>query len=202
MTDRFEDRLLRELHEELPAGPARPPRPRRHRLLIGAGGLATLAVTAGAAAVAVAAAAPAYAVQTRADGSFAVVLDSTTDENLTAAERDLRARGARIELVAETLTCLNPLAPPDPSLPAEPHGPLDDGPPPAWLTAFQAAEDRRNPITGERLESHEWAFTVRPAAIPAGEVLWVAVNGPGLPGSGLVTSADFAAEGAGPPRFC
>jgi hypothetical protein len=198
MTDRFEDRLLRELHEELPPHPVRPKSPPRHRLLIGVGGLATLAVTAVAAAVAVAAA-PAYAVHTRPDGSFAVVLDSTADDNLAAAERDLRARGARIELVAETLTCLNPLAPPDSSLPAEPHGPL--GTPP-WFAAFQAADDRRNPITGERLESHEWAFTVRPAAIPPGEVLWVAVNGPGIPGSGLVTAAGFAAEGAGPPRLC
>jgi hypothetical protein len=211
--DRFEDRLLRQLHEELairptpqPASPGRPHRQPR-RLLIGAGSLAAAGVAALVAALAVSTAAPAYAIHSRPDGSFVVVLDGTAEQDLNAVERELRSRGASIELVAKSLDCLDVLAPPDPSLPAEPHGPLPAPPPTGmfpWFDAFEAVSgaERRNPVNGDRLRSHEWAFTVRPDAIPPGQVLWVAVNGPGVPGAGLVTVAGFAAAGAGPPRLC
>jgi hypothetical protein len=209
--NRFEDRLLHHLHDALPMYPAPQSAPRgRRRLLIGVGALASAGVAALISALMVSTAAPAYAIHARPDGSFVVVIDSTTEKDLSAAERDLRARGARIELVAKTLDCLDVLRAPDPSAPVEPHGPLPDGPPPPgmfpWFDAFHAVEgignERRNPATGEPLESHEFAFTVRPSAIAAGQVLWVAVNGPGIPGSGLVTVAGFAAEGAGPPQLC
>jgi hypothetical protein len=209
MTDQFEDRLLRQLHDELPTHPAPQPASRgRRRLLLGAGALATAGVVAMAGVLTVSTAAPAYAIHVRPDGSFVVVLDSTAEHDLAAAERGLRAKGARIELVAKTLDCLDVLRAPDSS--RQPHGPLPDGPPPPgmfpWFDAFQPVEGvgdkRRNPATGARLKAHEWAFTVRPASIPAGQVLWVAVNGPGIPGAGLVAVAGFAAEGAGPPQLC
>lgn len=209
--DRFEDRLLRQLHEELALRPASQPAANgRRRLLRGAGALVAAGVAALVGVLIVSAATPAYAIHSFPDGSFVVVLDGTDEQVLAAAERELRGNGARIELVARRLDCLDVLRAPDPSLPAEPHGPLPDGPTPPgmfpWFDAFRGVEgkgeERRNPVTGARLRSHEWAFTVRPDSIPAGQVLWVAVNGPGIPGSGLVTVAGFAAEGAGPPQLC
>ncbi|MDI6097003.1 hypothetical protein QLQ12_00080 [Actinoplanes sp. NEAU-A12] len=208
--DRFEDRLLRRLHDELPTHPAPRHAPRgRRRLLAGASALAAGGVAALVSVLTASTATPAHALHSLPDGGFVVVLDSTAEPALAAAERDLRGNGARIELVAKTPDCLNVLRPPDPSL-QPPHPLPPDGPPPPgmfpWLDAFEAVpgtgDDRRNPATGARLQAHEWAFIVRPASIPAGQVLWVAVHGPGSATSGLVMVAGFAAEGAEPPRFC
>lgn len=205
--DRFEDRLLRQLHDELRTSPAPRPAPQRpRRLLLGVGALVTAGVAALAGGLIVSTATSAHAIHARSDGSFVVVLDGTTAQDLAAVEHELQDRGARIELVTETLDCLDVRRAPDSSRSAKPHGSIPDGPPPPgmfpWFDAFQVADDRRDPATGNRLQSHEWAFTVRPGAIPAGQVLWVAVNGPGTPGSGLVTVAGFAGIGAGPPQFC
>ena len=169
----FEDRLLAQLRDELP-----PPRPRWLRTGV-------IAAAACAVAAILALGQPAYAIRSQPDGSLTVTMNSTEPGDVAAAETELKSRGVRIELIASTHDCLGVLGAP---LVTPSHAPLT-GPPSLdqlpELYAFVPEGDGR--------------FLVRPEAIPAGQVLWVAIaDGRGS----LVSVAQFAPAGAPQPRVC
>jgi hypothetical protein len=209
LVDRFEDRLLRQLLTELPPPtdhrPGLAPAHRRRRLVFAAGALGTAVAGALAAILVVVTTGPAYAIRPRPDGSFDVVLSGTDPTDLADVETDLQQRGAPVELVAQSLSCLGVLD--RPRLASPPHASRSGPPSEEDYPEFHAfrpvlADDgaRRNPITGGALESREWAFTVQPRLIPAGQVLWVAVAG--TDSATLVLVVEFAPAAAGQPDFC
>jgi hypothetical protein len=199
MTDRamFEDRLLRQLLDELPEHPGQPVPGRRRRLVFAAGALGTAVAGALAAALVIATSGAAYAIRPRPDGSFDVVLSGTDSDYLADVERDLKQRGAPIELVPRSQECLGVLnatrlaTPPHPA----PSFPEFD----AFRPVVGDDGTRRNPITGAPLKTREWAFTVQPRLIPAGKSLWIAVGG--TDGATLVLVVQFAPPTA-EPDFC
>ena len=202
--DRFEDRLLRQLLEELPEHADHRAPTRRRRLMVAAGALGTAVAGALAAVLVVVASGPAYAIRPRTDGSFDVVLSGTDPARLADVERDLQRRGASIELVSRSQDCLGVLN--APRLATPPHPMPSGSPSEADFPEFHAFRPviggdgaRRNPITGEPLGTREWAFTVQPRLIPAGQVLWVAVGG--TDSATLVLVVEFGPRNA-EPNFC
>lgn len=181
VTDTFEERLLAQLRSELPGPTARSG---RRGWLLGGGVTATTAL-ATAVAVALGTGQPAYGIHEAGDGSLTVAMRSTEPDDVTDAEADLRRRGVRIELVASNQDCLGVRGAP---LVEPPHPPLVGPPSPEQrpeLYAFQPVDTGR--------------FLVRPDAVPADSVLWVALASDS---AGLVTVAALRPLGAPGPDFC
>ncbi|HEX8628416.1 MAG TPA: hypothetical protein VF755_09630 [Catenuloplanes sp.] len=105
----FEDRLLRELHEQLaerPVAAVARPMPRRPvRRWVLAGGFSAAAVATVAMLPLLTQPGPAYAIAKQPDGSFVVVLHSRTPQDIERVEREMKRRGVRVELIALGAQC-------------------------------------------------------------------------------------------------
>jgi hypothetical protein len=226
-TDRFEDRLLRELRQSIAArpAPAAPPaRGHRRRIAAGAGGLALATVSVAAVVIGTGGTPAAYAVEPGSGGTVTVSIHQLSD----AAGLQQALQAAGVDAVVDydpTGTCTP--APPSSGTGSGtgdgPHvttggaqGTTGDGPStasgseagvgtsgdhPALVEGIAEAPGNGRPVmqAGVRVEANgDATFTVTAGAIPQGQRLYITTSGD-TPGSlGMSIGTSERCAGAGP----